>query len=98
MAGEAQRRRVLGTVATFYTSNVEGYLHGDGRRQFIGNVSTLPLDEHSAFIRTIFTTVAYCSDTMAARRDFNCTRAGPEYQTSTVMDSIRGWLNTWRRE
>src|ERR1700687_499453 len=86
------------TVAAFYTSNVEGYLHGEGRRQFIRNVSMLPLHERSTFIRTIFTTIAYCSDTMVARRDFNCTRPGPEYQTSTVIDPIRGWLNTWQRE
>jgi hypothetical protein len=86
------------TVAAFYTSNVEGYLHGEGRRQFIRNVSMLPLDERSTFIRTIFTTIAYCSDTMVARRDFNCTRPGPEYQTSTVIGPIRGWLNTWQRE
>jgi hypothetical protein len=35
------------TVATFYTSNVETYLKGESQIRFVGNVSMLPLDEHS---------------------------------------------------
>jgi len=47
-------------VSAFYTSNVEGYLFRNGDRsgnpnggaaKFYRNVSTLPLDEHSTFIR-----------------------------------------------
>jgi len=71
------------TVATFYTSNVEGYLRGDGPTKFIDNVSTLPLDEHSAFIRTIFETVGYA-------------QSRPEYETSTVTDPILGWVNAFK--
>jgi hypothetical protein len=51
-----------GVVSVFYTSNVEGYLFRGGDRagnpnggasKFYGNVSTLPLDESSTFIRWI---------------------------------------------
>jgi hypothetical protein len=39
-------------VRAFYVSNVEQYLFGDGKdRQFYGNVSTLPVDSASVFIR-----------------------------------------------
>jgi hypothetical protein len=68
------------TVAMFYTSNVEGYLGGDGMIKFIENVATLPLDEHSTFIRTIFKSVGYA-------------QSRPVYQTSTVTDPILGWVN-----
>jgi hypothetical protein len=71
------------TVATFYTSNVEGYLRDDGPTKFIANVSALPLDEHSTFIRTIFKTVGYA-------------QTRPEYETSTVTDSIIGWVNAFK--
>ncbi len=41
------------TVAAFYLSNVEQYLNQDGIwQQFCANVATLPLDEHSTFIRS----------------------------------------------
>jgi len=40
------------TVAAFYVSNVESYLHRNGVwGQFCGNVSNLPLDADSVFIR-----------------------------------------------
>ena len=42
------------TVAAFYLSNVEQYLYGDGLwEDFCGNVTTLPLDESSTFIRSV---------------------------------------------
>ena len=41
------------TVVAFYLSNVEQYLNQDGIwPQFCGNVASLPLDEHSTFIRS----------------------------------------------
>ncbi|HUL73115.1 MAG TPA: hypothetical protein VLT86_08435 [Vicinamibacterales bacterium] len=41
------------TVAAFYLSNVEQYLNQDGIwNQFCQNVASLPLDEHSTFIRS----------------------------------------------
>jgi len=40
-------------VVAFYLSNVEQYLNQDGIwPQFCGNVASLPLDEHSTFIRS----------------------------------------------
>jgi hypothetical protein len=42
------------TVKTFYVSNVEQYLFQDGLfNQFVRNVSTLPLDATSTFIRSV---------------------------------------------
>ncbi len=41
------------TVVAFYLSNVEQYLNQDGIwPQFCANVASLPLDEHSTFIRS----------------------------------------------
>lgn len=41
-----------GVVRAFYVSNVEQYLFGDGKeRAFYANVSTLPIDSTSVFIR-----------------------------------------------
>ena len=44
------------TVTAFYTSNVEQYLfrQGDDWRKFFTNVSALPLDSGSTFIRAVF--------------------------------------------
>ena len=43
------------TVTAFYTSNVEFYLfQGDEWRKFFNNVSGLPMDESSVFIRAYF--------------------------------------------
>src|SRR5207302_10155731 len=43
------------TVTYFYTSNVEQYLfQGDAWTRFFSNVSTMPLDETSTFIRAYF--------------------------------------------
>ena len=69
-------------VAAFYTSNVQAYFTGDAPTRFIENVSTLPFDEHSRFIRTRFQTTS--------------TSGKPEYRTSTVMDSIQAWVNVRR--
>ena len=41
-------------VAAFYLSNVEQYLNQDGLwPSFCHNVATLPLDDHSLFIRSV---------------------------------------------
>ena len=44
------------TVSAFYTSNVEQYLfrQGDDWNRFFQNVSTLPLDTNSVFVRAVF--------------------------------------------
>jgi hypothetical protein len=44
------------TVTAFYLSNVEQYLfnQGDDARNFFENVSTLPIDSSSTFIRSVF--------------------------------------------
>src|SRR6185436_21155613 len=42
-----------GTISAFYLSNVEQYLSQDGLwNNFCANVATMPLDEHSTFIRS----------------------------------------------
>jgi hypothetical protein len=65
------------TVAWFYTSNVESYLfQGLGWRRFFANVSMLPIDERSTFIRTLFDMIAYHPQT------------GPEYRTTMALDPI----------
>jgi hypothetical protein len=49
-----------GTVTAFYTSNVEQYLfRGDDWQRFYANVSTLPVDERSTFIRSFFSNVGF---------------------------------------
>lgn len=51
----AYLRRHGATVTYFYTSNVEQYLfQSDAWRRFFATVSTLPVDEHSTFIRAFF--------------------------------------------
>ena len=43
------------SVTTYYTSNVEQYLfQSDDWKRFFTNVSTLPLDSSSTFIRAVF--------------------------------------------
>jgi hypothetical protein len=65
------------TVAWFYTSNVESYLFQSlAWRRFFANVSTLPIDERSTFIRTLFDMIAYNPQT------------GPEYRTTMALDPI----------
>jgi hypothetical protein len=49
-----------GTVTAFYTSNVEQYLfRGDDWQRFYSNVSTLPIDERSTFIRSFFNNLGF---------------------------------------
>ena len=65
----AQAIRSVGTylrehhagVTAFYLSNVEQYLfqQGDDWRRFFENVSTLPLDSSSTFIRSVFDGAVY---------------------------------------
>jgi hypothetical protein len=50
--GDYARRRGA-TVAAFYVSNVEEYLQGPAASAFCGNVSALPLNEQSVFIRAV---------------------------------------------
>jgi len=47
-------------VTAFYVSNVEQYLFQDGRfGEFARNVSTLPVDSRSTFIRSVWTRFGY---------------------------------------
>jgi hypothetical protein len=73
------------TVMAFYTSNVEQYLfQGDGWKNFFMNVATLPIDEHSTFIRSYFNRMGYRFQS-----------SGPGLQSSTLVDPIRGVLNAF---
>lgn len=71
-------------MAAFYTSNVESYLFGGDRwRKFFLNVSTLPIDHRSVFVRTQFTVTGY-------------TGTRPQYETWTGLDSIRELLRAFK--
>jgi hypothetical protein len=73
------------TVTAFYTSNVEGYLFASDRwLKFVTNVSMLPIDSHSTFIRTHFRATRF-------------TGGRPEYETSTVVDPIRELVQAFAR-
>jgi hypothetical protein len=73
------------TVTAFYTSNVEGYLFASDRwLKFVTNVSMLPIDAHSTFIRAHFAATRF-------------TRGRPEYETSTVLDPIRELVQAFTR-
>jgi hypothetical protein len=75
------------TVMAFYTSNVEQYLfQGDPWKKFFGNVATLPLDEHSTFIRAYFSRMGYRFQT-----------SGPGLQSSTLLQPIRGLVSAFNR-
>jgi hypothetical protein len=51
------------TITAFYVSNVEQYLFQDGLfGQFAANVSTLPLDRSSVFIRSVSTRYGFMGD------------------------------------
>jgi hypothetical protein len=66
-------------VTAFYTSNVEQYLfQGDGWRKFFLNVSMMPSDEHSTFIRAYFNRMGY-----------RFQAPGTGLQSSTLLDPIR---------
>jgi len=48
------------TIATFYVSNVEQYLYQDGLFDlFARNVSTLPVDDRSTFVRSVSSRFGY---------------------------------------
>jgi hypothetical protein len=75
------------TVTAFYTSNVEQYLfQGDPWKKFFANVATLPLDEHSTFIRAYFSRMGYRFQT-----------SGPGLQSSTLLQPIRGLVGAFNR-
>lgn len=69
-------------VTAFYTSNVEVYL-GDALQQFVANVTALPRDEHSMFIRTRFNTVGFA-------------RGREDYKTTTSTEPMNQHLDSWR--
>ena len=71
-------------VAAFYTSNVEVYL-GDALQRFVTNVSALPRDEHSIFIRTRFNVVGL-------------TRGREDYKTTTSIEPMREYLHSRRSD
>ncbi len=73
------------TVTAFYTSNVEQYLfQGDAWRKFFVNVTMLPVDEHSTFIRAYFSRVG-----------FRLPPPGPGLQSTTLLDPIHGLLDAF---
>jgi len=75
------------TVTAFYTSNVEQYLfQGDPWKKFFANVATLPLDEHSTFIRAYF-----------SRMGYRFQASGPGLQSSTLLQPIRGLVSAFNR-
>jgi hypothetical protein len=70
-------------VAAFYTSNVEVYVHGDARQRFVANVTALPRDEYSMFIRTRFNVVGF-------------SQGREDYETTTSIEPMRGYLDLRR--
>src|SRR5439155_1048677 len=57
------------SVRTFYLSNVEQYLfQDDSWRRFMQNVSSMPLDSSSTFIRAVFNGMAYRAQARATAR------------------------------
>jgi hypothetical protein len=70
------------TVTAFYTSNVEFYLfQSDDWRKFLTNVSNMPMDGDSLFIRAYFNTYG---------RLYNQTFAGPATRSVTLLDNMSG--------
>jgi hypothetical protein len=65
------------TVTAFYLSNVEQYLFNqeDDWRKFFGNVSALPLDSSSTFIRSVFNGMGF-------------SRAGPGMRAQQMLASM----------
>jgi hypothetical protein len=56
-------------VTTFYVSNVEQYLYQDGLfAEFARNVSTLPVDNSSTFIRSVWTRFGYAGSLLGPDR------------------------------
>jgi hypothetical protein len=76
------------TVMAFYTSNVEQYLfQGDSWKKFFTNVSTMPLDEKSVFLRAYFNRSGF-------RFQANAVSG---LQSSTLVDPIQGLLAAFGR-
>jgi hypothetical protein len=81
--GDYLKQRSL-IVQAFYLSNVEQYLFGDGiAGQFYENVSALPLDSASSFIRSI-------PPNAAAQQPFAIGRFSPGSGNSSVRISVNG--------
>ena len=81
----AYLRRRGATVTAFYTSNVEQYLfRGDDWQRFFANVSTLPVDDSSTFIRAYF------------NYRFRDPAARPGPRSVTLLNPIAGLLVAFR--
>jgi hypothetical protein len=76
------------TVTAFYLSNVEQYLfnQGDDARNFFENVSTLPLDSTSTFIRSVFNMTPY------SRAPF----IGPYMRGQQMLASMAGQVKLFK--
>ncbi len=75
-------------VGAFYVSNVEQYLfrQGDDWSRFYGNVSTLPLDDDSRFIRS----------TSGGMRTYGSTSNGPVMMMQQLLSPIGPLVNAAR--
>ena len=74
------------TVTCFYTSNVEQYLfQTDAWTRFFANVSMMPLDDTSTFVR------AYFSLRFRSRQRFNS-----PLRSETLLEPIAGLLGAFR--
>lgn len=72
-------------VAAFYVSNVEFYLFGDGRFPlFLENLKSLPVDESSVLIRSVFNHWQRHLETL------------PGYYVTTMMQRIEGLLGLYQ--
>ena len=77
------------TVTAFYTSNVEQYLfQGEGWKRFFANVATLPVDEHSRFVRAYFNNMGF---------RYRPPAATPGMRSSTLLDPIPDLLKAFNR-
>jgi hypothetical protein len=77
------------TVSAFYLSNVEQYLfrQDDDWRRFLTNVSTLPLDSSSTFLRSVFNDMSFRAQVPPT--------AGPTVRSVTLRASIRETLKAF---
>jgi hypothetical protein len=72
-------------VSAFYVSNVEFYLFGDGRFPlFLENLKSLPVDENSVLIRSVFNHWQRHSETL------------PGYYVTTLLQRIDGLLGLYQ--
>ena len=70
------------SVAVFYTSNVEPYLRGDAKAQFVRSVAALPWGPGSILVRTFFHQIGY-------------TAGRPDYRTSTLAEPMGDFVARW---